>query len=122
MNQSNPGEKNLEKLKENIKNEKIENKNNIMINSNLTHNSRNKNNKSRELQGKINISMKNKELCNLFSEVQKFVPNFHKIKIEKGIDNNNVLKSYSKKISYDYKSKNNFNFYDNNLNNKSNND
>ena len=123
LNQSNNGEKNGINLKENenIKNEKCENKIDI-INMNLSHNSRNKNNKSRELKGKINISMKNKELYNLFSEVQKYVPNFHKIKIEKGIDNNNLLKSYSKKISYDYKSKNNLNFYDNNLNNKSYND
>ena len=123
LNQSNTGEKNGINLKENenIKNEKCENKIDI-INMNLSHNSRNKNNKSRELKGKINISMKNKELYNLFSEVQKYVPNFHKIKIEKGIDNNNLLKSYSKKISYDYKSKNNLNFYDNNLNNKSYND
>ena len=123
LNQSNTGEKNGINLKENenIKNEKCENKIDI-INMNLSHNSRNKNNKSRELKGKINISMKNKELYNLFSEVQKYVPNFHKIKIEKGIDNNNLLKSYSKKISYDYKSKNNLNFFDNNLNNKSYND
>ena len=123
MNQFNNREKNNETLKENesIKNENFENKNDI-ININLSHNSRNKNNKNRELKGKINISMKNKELCNLFSEVQKYVPNFHKIKIEKGIDNNELLKSYSKKISYDYKSKNNLNFYDNNLDNESYND
>ena len=93
-----------------------------MINSHILQNSRNNNIKSREIKGKINISMKNKELCNLFSNIQKLVPNFHKIKIEKGIDNNNtLLKSYSKKISFDYKSKNNINFKNNNLNVKSSN-
>ena len=93
-----------------------------MVNSHILHHSRNKNLKSSEMKGKINISMKNKELCNLFSNIQKLVPNFHKIKIEKGIDNNNtLLKSYSKKISFDYKSKNNINFKNNNLNVKSSN-
>ena len=93
-----------------------------MINSHILQNSRNNNIKSREIKGKINISMKNKELCNLFSNIQKLVPNFHKIKIENGIDNNNtLLKSYSKKISYDYKSKNIINFNNNNLNVKSSN-
>ena len=87
-----------------------------MVNSHILHHSRNKNLKSSEMKGKINISIKNKEHCNLFSNIQKLVPNFHKIKIGKGIDNNNtLLKSYSKKISFDYKSKNNINFKNNNL-------
>ena len=57
---------------------------------------------------KSNISLKNKEMYSLFSGVQKLMPNFHKIKIEKGMMNNNkLLNSFSRKISYDYKSKNN---------------
>lgn len=103
---------------ENNKNEKSEIKKGL-FNFNLSRNSRNRIFKSNELKGKINISMKNKELCYFFSDVQKFFPNFHKIKIEKRIDNNNLMNSYSKKISFDYKSKNNINFYDNNLNVKS---
>lgn len=65
---------------------------------------------------KFNISIKNKEAFKMFAGVQKLMPNFHKIKIEKGmITNNNLLNSYSKKVSFDYKSKNNINFYDNNI-------
>ena len=52
----------------------------------------------------------------MFAGVQKLMPNFLKIIIEKGmITNNNLLNSYSKKVSFDYKIKNNINFYDNNI-------
>ena len=84
----------------------------------VSNNSRNKIFKNGELKGKINISMKNKEISKLFSDVQKLVPNFHKIKIDKGINNHQFINSYSKKISFDYKSKNQINF-NNNLNVKS---
>lgn len=48
---------------------------------------------------KFNISIKNKEAFKMFAGVQKLMPNFHKIKIEKGmINNNNLLNSYSKKF------------------------
>ena len=103
---------------ENNKNEKSENKKEL-FDCHLSHNSRNRMISNNELKGKINISMKNEGLCNLFSDSQKLVPYFHKIKIEKGINNNKLMNSYSKKISFDYKSKNNINFYDNNLNVKS---
>ena len=60
--------------------------------------------------------MKNKEVFNILSGVQKLIPNFHKIKIEKGMTSNNkLINSYSKKITYDYKSKNNINFQDSKL-------
>ena len=81
----------------------------------IPQNERNKICKSQEKK-KFNISIKNKEAFKMFSGVQKLMPNFHKIKIEKGmINNNNLLNSYSKKVSFDYKSKNNINFYDNNI-------
>ena len=101
--------------KENIKNEKLE-YNNEIINCHISQNSRNKICKRKESKEKINISMKNKELFILLSGIQKIIPNFHKIKIEKGMINNNNknIHPYSKKISYDYKNKNNINFNDNN--------
>ena len=81
----------------------------------IPQNERNKICKSQEKK-KFNISIKNKEAFKMFSGVQKLMPNFHKIKIEKGmITNNNLLNSYSKKVSFDYKSKNNINFYENNI-------
>ena len=81
----------------------------------ISQSDRNKVCKSQEKK-KFNISIKNKEAFKMFSGVQKLMPNFHKIKIEKGmITNNNLLNSYSKKVSFDYKSKNNINFYDNNI-------
>lgn len=81
----------------------------------ISQNDRNKVCKSQEKK-KFNISIKNKEAFKMFAGVQKLMPNFHKIKIEKGmINNNNLLNSYSKKVSFDYKSKNNINFYDNNI-------
>ena len=78
---------------------------------------RNKNINIKEIYKNNNISLKYKEKNNLLSGVQKLIPNFHKIKIEKGMNNNNnnsniLLNSFSRKISYDYKSKNNINFND----------
>ena len=81
----------------------------------ISQSDRNKVCKSQEKK-KFNISIKSKEAFKMFTGVQKLMPNFHKIKIEKGmINNNNLLNSYSKKVSFDYKSKNNINFYDNNI-------
>ena len=74
---------------------------------------RNKNINIKEIYKSNNISLKFKEKNNLLSGVQKLIPNFHKIKIEKGMNNNNILlNSFSRKISYDYKSKNNIKFND----------
>ena len=74
---------------------------------------RNKNINIKEIIKSNNISLKFKEKNNLLSGVQKLIPNFHKIKIEKGMNNNNILlNSFSRKISYDYKSKNNIKFND----------
>ena len=110
-------------VSENIKNEKLE-YNKAILNCHISHNSRNKICKRKESKEKISISMKNKELFNLLSGIQKIIPNFHKIKIEKGMisnnnNNNKNIHTYSKKISYDYKNKNNINFNDNNLKIKS---
>ena len=97
-------------------------KGNDIINENIitkpnSHSSsqktRNHNLNVKQLYKNNNISLKNKEMYNLFSGVQKLMPNFHKIKIEKGMMNNNkLLNSFSRKISYDYKSKNSLNFND----------
>ena len=47
--------------------------------------------KSQEIKGRINYSMKNKEIYNLLPGMQKLIiPNFHKIKIEKGMTNINL--------------------------------
>ena len=46
-----------------------------------------KNFKSQEVQKRINSSMKNKEIYKVFLGIQKIMPNFHKIKIEKGMAN-----------------------------------
>ena len=48
---------------------------------------RNKNCKSQEVKGRFNASIKNKEIYNFFPimNMQKLIPNFHKIKIEKGM-------------------------------------
>ena len=87
-----------------------------LINCHLSQNTRNKNFKLKEQKKITNISMKNKEVFNILSGVQKLIPNFHKIKIEKGMTSNNkLINSYSKKITYDYKSKNNINFQDSKL-------
>ena len=105
---------------ENIKNEKLYD--NEIVNCHISHNSRNKICKRKESKERINISMKNKELFNLLSGIQKVMPNFHKIKIEKGMITSNINKnisSYSNKLTFDYKNKNNINFNDNNLKIKS---
>ena len=46
-----------------------------------------KNCKSQEVHKRINSSMKNKEIYKVFLGIQKIMPNFHKIKIEKGMAN-----------------------------------
>ena len=93
----------------NIKNE--------LMNYRISQNHRNKVCKSQDSsKGKYNISLKKKNVYKILPEVQNLLPNsFHKIKIEKGmINGNKLLNSYSKKISYDYKSKNIVSFYDEN--------
>lgn len=79
--------KEINKKKENL--EQIVNYYNIK-------NGRNKIAKSQEVNGRFNASMKNKEIYNLFPGMQKFIPNFHKIKIEKGMTNINLSNSLSK--------------------------
>jgi hypothetical protein len=65
--------------------------------------------KSQEIKGRFSASMKNKNINNLFPEMQKFIPNFHKIKIEKGMFNTKLGNSLTKKISFENK-----NLYGNN--------
>ena len=43
--------------------------------------------KSQEVQKRINSSMKNKDMFMLFPDIQRIMPTFHKIKIEKGMTN-----------------------------------
>ena len=75
-----------ENLENNDKNKTINNSNkNIRLTK--SRNSRKKICKSQEIQKRINASMKNKELYQIFPEIQKIMPNFHKIKIEKGMNN-----------------------------------
>ena len=62
-------------------NENIDN-NNEIFKLGFSKNTRNKNCKSQEMKGR---SMKNKELYNIFNGLSKMMPNFHKIKIEKGM-------------------------------------
>ena len=57
------------------------------IRQNKSRNFRKKVCKSQEVQKRINNSMKKKEIYQLFPEIQKIMPNFHKIKIEKGMTN-----------------------------------
>ena len=76
----------------NRKKDSIENNNNDndeLFNLGKFKNLRNKNCKSQEMKGRFNASMKNKEIYNLFPimQMQKLIPNFHKIKIEKGMTN-----------------------------------
>ena len=59
--------------------------------------SRNKICKSQEMKARFNASLKNKEINNLFQGMQKFMPNFHKIKIEKGMTNIKLANSLHKK-------------------------
>ena len=98
------------------KNNKSENKEGFeFMNIQILHNSRNKKCRSKEIKRKFNLSMKNQNVFNIISDVQKLIPNFHKIKIEKGmINNNKLINSFSNKITCSYKSKNNSNNYQNN--------
>ena len=65
------------------------NDNNDIFNLGKFRGIRNKICKSQEVKGRFNSSMKNKEIYNLFPmmHMQKLMPNFHKIKIEKGMPN-----------------------------------
>ena len=80
----------------NKKNENNEN-NNELLYSDKYKNSRNKICKSQEMKERINASMKNKEIYNFFNGNQKFMPNFHKIKIEKGMSSIKLGNSLHKK-------------------------
>ena len=60
---------------------------------------RNKNCKSQEVKARFNI--KNQELLNILPSMQNLIPNFHKIKIEKGMNNIKLGNSLSKKISFE---------------------
>ena len=91
----------------NKKNENLDN-NIELINYNKIKNERNKISKSQEIKRRFNASMKNKEIYNIFPGMQKLIPNFHKIKIEKGMSNIGLGNSLNKKISVDY----NNNIYD----------
>ena len=57
------------------------------IRPNKSRNFRKKVCKSQEVQKRINSSMKNKDIYQFFPDIQKIIPNFHKIKIEKGMTN-----------------------------------
>ena len=73
-------------------------KNSDLFNVCKNKNIRNRICKSQEIKGRFNSLMKNKEIYNLFPGMQKFIiPNFHKIKIEKGITNINLDNSLNKK-------------------------
>jgi hypothetical protein len=74
-----------ENSENNDKNKTINSNKNIR--QNKSRNSRKKICKSQEVQKRVNSSMKNKELYQIFPEIQKIIPNFHKIKIEKGMTN-----------------------------------
>ena len=74
-----------ENLENNDKNKTIYSNKNIR--QTKSRNSRKKICKSQEIQKRVNASMKNKELYQIFPEIQKIMPNFHKIKIEKGMNN-----------------------------------
>ena len=92
----------------NKQNENLEN-NGEIFNISKSKNIRNKICKSQEMKGRFNSSMKNKEIYNLFPGMQKLMPNFHKIKIEKGMFN--IL---NQKLSFEYNN-NDRNLYDNKL-------
>ena len=88
-------------------NDKNENNNELNNLNNVVK--RNKVCKSQEIKGRFSASMKNKNINNLFPEMQKLIPNFHKIKIEKGMFNTKLGNSLTKKISFE-----NNNVYGNN--------
>ena len=89
-------------------NDKNENNNELNNLNNVVK--RNKVCKSQEIKGRFSASMKNKNINNLFPEMQKLIPNFHKIKIEKGMFNTKLGNSLTKKISFENK-----NLYGNNM-------
>ena len=74
---------NLEK--NNNKNKTIDSSKNIRPEK--SRNFRKKICKSQEVQKRINSSMKNKDMFMLFPDIQRIMPVFHKIKIEKGMTN-----------------------------------
>ena len=76
-----------ENLEINGRNKTIDSSKNIR--QNKSRNTRKKICKSQEVQKRSNASMKNKELYKIFPDLQKVIPNFHKIKIEKGMTNIN---------------------------------
>jgi hypothetical protein len=101
--------------KENINKKTNKNENNAdLFNISKYKNIRNKVCKSQEIKGRFNSSMKNKEIYNLFPGMQKMIiPNFHKIKIAKGMTNINLGNSLTQKYTIDYK--NNFQNYESKL-------
>ena len=105
MSNFNCGGKIIQKISENE--DKGRNVKNELIR--ISQSDRNKVCKSQEIKGRFSASMKNKNINNLFPEMQKFIPNFHKIKIEKGMFNTKLGNSLTKKISFE-----NNNLYGNN--------
>ena len=85
----------------NKKGENLEN-NIELFNYSRARKERNKICKSQEIRGRFNASMNNKDINNVFPSMQKLVPNFHKIKIEKGMANINLGNTLSKKISFEF--------------------
>ena len=77
------------------------NENNFEVNNQNNIVKRNKVCKSQEIKGRFSASMKNKNINNLFPDMQKLIPNFHKIKIEKGMFNTKLGNSLTKKISFE---------------------
>lgn len=101
-------------IRMNKKTDNIENNNELFQIGNYK-NIRNKICKSQEIKGRFNASMKNKEIYNLFPGMQKLIsPNFHKIKIEKGMTNINLGNSLNKKKTLDF-SNNNYDILENKL-------
>ena len=91
---------NENELKFGKKNDKFENIN-ILKNFDKPEKKRSKNCKSQEVKIRFNESIKNKELLNILPSMQKLIPNFHKIKIEKGMTNTRLGNSLIKKISFE---------------------
>ena len=80
------------------KDELIEN--NDLLNIDTDRKERNKICKSQKLKQRINIHLKDKEIYNIFPNLQNIMPNFHKIKIEKGADKQ-LGNSLRKKIFFE---------------------
>ena len=94
-------EKGNNNLELNKKSDNLEN-NIELFNLSRARKERNKICKSQEIKGRFNASIKNKEINNLFPSMQKLVPNYHKIKIEKGMNNINLGNTLSKKITFEF--------------------